>query len=82
MVEVHLGKSYLAAGSPPAHNHRHRLHHPQHCETSEYIKIYNQLVKVFKQAKLVKMVAYTDSENWELSNKSRSMIITVFQIKL
>ena len=42
----------------------------------------NQLVKVFKQAKLVKMVINTHSENWELSNKSRSMIITVFQIKL
>ena len=56
--------------------HHHRQHHHQHCETSEYIKIYNQLVKVFKQAKLVKMVAYTHTENWELSHKSRSMIIT------
>ena len=62
--------------------HHHRQHHHQHCETSEYIKIYNQLVKVFKQAKKIKMVICTHSENWELSNKSRSMIITVFQIKL
>ena len=58
--------------------HHHRLHHIiiNIVRLVNTEKIDNQLVKVFKQAKLVKMVAYTHTENWELSHKSRSMIIT------